>query len=128
MFLSSVYDCTKHFYYRKVLTMGNTVLNLTVHDLLDKLEDHIAGEFLLYAGDDFDTLRELVDEFIGNERYEVTEECLERPKKIIGRLLNILGWEIDKSGIESYTLDMLTGYVYLLRSHVGFRENEKAGN
>jgi hypothetical protein len=106
------------------------MLNLTAHDLLDKLEDHIAGDkFLLeYAGDDFDALRELVDEFIGNKRYEVAEECLEKPKQIIARLLNIFIWEFDRSSIESYTLDALIGYVYLLRSHVGFRENEKVGN
>lgn len=104
------------------------MLNLTVHDLLDKLEDHIAGDRILleYAGDDFDALRELVDEFIGNERYEVTEGCLEKPKQITARLLNIFFWELDRSSIESYTVDALIGYVYLLRSHVGFRENEKA--
>ena len=100
------------------------MLKHNVHYLLDKLEDHIAGDrFLLeYAGDDFDALRELVDEFIGNKRYEVTEGCLERPKQITARLLNIFIWELD---IESYTVDALIGYVYLLRSHVGFRENEK---
>jgi hypothetical protein len=103
------------------------MLKHNVHYLLDKLEDHIAGDRILleYAGDDFDALRELVDEFIGNERYEVTEGCLEKPKQITARLLNIFFWELDRSSIESYTVDALIGYVYLLRSHVGFRENEK---
>ena len=110
--------------------MGSGMLNLyaklTVHELLDKLGDHIAGDELLleYAGDDFYTLRELVGEFIGNEQYEVTQECLEQPKKIVGRLLTILGWE--NTNIKSYTYDILIGYTYLIRSHVGFCENEKA--
>jgi|688.fasta_scaffold197594_4 hypothetical protein len=104
------------------------MLKLTVHYLLDSLENHIYCDKLLrvYAGDDFDSLRELVNEFIGVERYDVNEECLKNPRKLIGRLLNIFIWDIDKSTIKSYTLNALIGYSYLLRSHIEFRENERA--
>jgi len=106
------------------------MLNLTVHDLLDKLEDHIADDsFLLeYAGDDFDALRELVDEFIGNECYEVSEDGITNAIRIPGRIINILNWELDKANLEEYTRLALMGYAYLISSHIRFRENEKVGN
>ena len=104
------------------------MLKLTAQELVAELKKYIAGdeELILYAEDDFANLEELVNEFVPTNKYEVTEECLAHPNQIIGRLLNIFIWEIDYDNDENYTRDALIGFGYLVRSHIGFLENEKA--
>lgn len=106
------------------------MLKLAAQELVNELEKYIAGDegLILYAEDDFANLKELVNEFVPANKYEVTEECLAHPKKIIGRLLNIFIWELDKEVIENYSRDALIGFGYLIRSHIGFLENEKAAS
>ena len=104
------------------------MLKLTAQELVAELKKYIAGDegLILYAEDDFANLEELVNEFVPTNKYEVSEECLAHPSQIIGRLLNIFIWELHKEGIENYARDALIGFGYLVRSHIGFVENETA--
>lgn len=103
------------------------MLKLTAQELVAELKKYIAGdeELILYAEVDFANLEELVNEFVPAVKHEVTSECLEHPKKIIGRLLNIFIWECDNTIAENHVWDALIGFCYLIRSHIGFAENEK---
>lgn len=103
------------------------MLKLTAQELVAELKKYIAGDegLILYAEDDFANLEELVNEFVPAVKHEVASECLEHPRKIIGRLLNIFIWELGNDNVKNYTLDALIGFGYLIRSHIGFVENEK---
>lgn len=103
------------------------MLKLTAQELVAELKKYIAGDkgLILYAEDDFANLEELVNEFVPAVKYQVASEFLEHPRKIIDRLLNIFIWE---DNVENYTRDALIGFGYLIRSHIGFVENEKAAS
>lgn len=92
------------------------MLKLTVKELIAELKKHIAC--------DKELMIELIHAFVPFNKYEVSEECLKDPRRIIGRLLNILIWEIDGDTMDTPNRDALIGYVYLVRAKIGFAEKD----
>lgn len=102
-------------------------MRLTVHQAVQQVKNCIMENptLLSYAESDLANLKELTDEFVPRNTYHfyIATSSLKNPAIMISKLMDV--FFLPSLEMTPYTRDILIGYCFLIRSHIGFYQNEQ---